>query len=434
VGADRGDQRAAEEFGERRVRVGVVDQGRQMRLVGHFAAERDRELEGLARRHAQPGGEQRGGRGGLRERGQRDLMAVPGVDGRFHRGVLEDAELVDGALVGRPPVALPQQRTRLDEAQGQTLGLEPQVAGPGDLVLGEVAVDGALQQLQAARAVEPAEEDLFDLRVGGGRGYVGRGGEQEGALGCGVEQLVERAAADLQVVEDDDGTDLADVPEELLVLRAVQRSFVNGGEEDVQEVARGAAVAGEADDAVGREVGAVLGDDVQERAATRAGRAGEPDGAATGEEPYQLLALLLALQQRHLRRCGTGRDGRPGGGGALGPLVGGVLHRRGGTFAGRAELDLAAVDGVHGEQVVTGHDLDGADGRRRRLYEVLGDGVPRRALTRQVAGAVVAVLLGSRVVRIHRSQPPKKRRVPEPLPALLHTAASLLVRCPLLGS
>nr|BBJ50689.1 hypothetical protein SAVMC3_33180 [Streptomyces avermitilis] len=58
AGADRRDERTAQELGERGVGVGVVHEGGQMRLVRHLAAERDGELEGLAGRRAQPRGEQ----------------------------------------------------------------------------------------------------------------------------------------------------------------------------------------------------------------------------------------------------------------------------------------------------------------------------------------------------------------------------------------
>ncbi len=69
AGADRGDQSAGDQFAEGGVGVGVADQGGQVRLVRHLAAERDGEPQGGAGGGAEPGGEQRGGRGGLAEEG-----------------------------------------------------------------------------------------------------------------------------------------------------------------------------------------------------------------------------------------------------------------------------------------------------------------------------------------------------------------------------
>nr|BBJ50690.1 hypothetical protein SAVMC3_33190 [Streptomyces avermitilis] len=301
---------------------------------------------------------------------------VGGVS-RFERGreprgrrVVVEAERVEGVRVGAQLVALPQQRSGLHEAQGKTLGLEPEVARPVRLVLGEDPADRALEEFEAARAVEAAEEDLFEQGVGGGRRYIGRGRDQEGALGRGVEQLVERAAAELHVVQDDDRADLVDEPEQFLPLRPVEIALVNGGEEVVEEVARGAPVAGEADDAVGGEVRAVLGHGVQQDGAAGAGGAGEADGAAAREEPYEPLALLLALQERQPGPRRSGRDGRLGGAGGLGALGRSELHRPGWPLARRAGLYLAAVDGVDGEQVVARDELDGAGDHRRVLSEV----------------------------------------------------------------
>lgn len=222
AGADRGDQRGGREFGERGVGVGVAHECGQMGLVGHLAAERHGEAQSGARRLAEPGGEQRGGRGALGERGQRYVGAVAGLEGRVGGGFLEDAVVVEGLFAGLHPVALPQQRSGLYEAQRQSLGLEPEVARPVRLVLAQDASDGALQQFEAAAAVEAAEEDLVELGLGGRGRDVGSDGDHEGALGGGVEQHVEGAAADLRVVEDDDRPDLADEPVQFLVVRAVQ--------------------------------------------------------------------------------------------------------------------------------------------------------------------------------------------------------------------
>lgn len=271
AGADRGDQRAVRQLGQRGVGVGVVHEGGQMRLVRHLTAEGDREAQGGAGPLAEPGGEQRGGRGPFGERGQRYVMADAGVEGRVDRhvdrGVLEDAELVEGVLVGLHLVAMSQQRPGLHEAQRQALGLEPEVARPVGLLLGQHAADGPFQELQTAAAVESAEEHLFEEGVGGRRGDVGGRGDEEGALGCGVEEFVERAASDLHVVEDDDRADAVDEFEQLVPFRPVQGRVVDGGEQVVEQVARGPPVSGQADDAVGGEVGAVLGDGFEQAGA-----------------------------------------------------------------------------------------------------------------------------------------------------------------------
>ncbi len=64
-----------------------------MGLVGHLAAEGDREAQGGAGRLAEPGGEQQGGRGALAEARQGDVAAVRGG----HRGVAERRPGVAGS-------------------------------------------------------------------------------------------------------------------------------------------------------------------------------------------------------------------------------------------------------------------------------------------------------------------------------------------------
>lgn len=78
AGTDRCHQRAADQLAEGRVGVGVAHEGGQVCLVRDLAAERDREPEGLAGRGAQPGRQQRGGRGSLGERRQGDVVLVRG--------------------------------------------------------------------------------------------------------------------------------------------------------------------------------------------------------------------------------------------------------------------------------------------------------------------------------------------------------------------
>lgn len=155
------------------------------------------------------------------------------------------------------------------------------------------------------------------------------------------------------------------------------------------------------DDAVGGEVRAVLGDGVEQPGAAGARGPGEEHGAAAGEQPDQLLALAFTGQQRQHGLRGSRRDGRLRG--AVGPGALGLrqLRRAGGPLGGRAGLYLAAVDGVDGEQEVTGDELHRAGERGRS--EVGCEGIPGRALARRVPVAVATVLPGSRVVRVHRS-------------------------------
>ncbi|CAM5731514.1 hypothetical protein STENM223S_10353 [Streptomyces tendae] len=257
------------------------------------------------------------------------------------------------------------------------------------------------EQVEAGRAVEAGQLDVLDAGVGGGGGHVRGGAEQEGALGGGVQQLVQGGPAELQVVQDDDGADLADGVEQFVPAGAVQGRVERRVEEVVQEVVDGAAVAVEADHAVGREVGAVLGDDVEQPGAAGAAGGDETHGAAAGEQPYQGLPLVLTGQQGQGGLCGARGDGRGGGACHLGALGLGALAGAARALGGRAGLDLAAVDGVDGEQEVAGDELRRAGGHGRVLSEVGGEGFPGRALARRVAA--VAVLLGSRAVRVHRS-------------------------------
>ncbi len=441
-----------------------------MHLVRAFAAERDREPQRVAGRLAQPGGEQRGGGRRLGDRGQRGL------------GLRRGGVVALGVALGVPlGIPLPQQRARLDEAQRQPLGLEPQVRGPARLVLVQGPSRGPLEQLESGRTAEPGEEDLLQVGVGGRRRDIGGGGDQERAFGGRVEELVQRGAAELDVVQDDDRADLLDRRHQLRAVRPVERGAEDGGVEVVEEVGGGAVVAGEAYDTIGREPLAVGGHGLQQGAAPGAGGPGDPHRAAAGEQPGEPLPLLVALQHRQFGHDGAGRAGRGGGAAQLGPLVGAVALGPGGPLTGWAGFYLAAVDGVDREQMVTGDDARGAgrgrgsgrgggrgSGRggggqggrgggragqrgaqrgrrhvpcrpRRRYRPCRPRRAPRRAVARAVPravrrtrrtgsgtrrGLVVAVLLRSAVLRVHCPCPPDAWRAVR-LPGL----PSLLVRC-----
>lgn len=161
----------------------------------------------------------------------------------------------------------------------------------------------------------------------------------------------------------------------------MQGRVVDGVEEIVEEVGGGAVEAGEADHAVGGEVQAVLGDQVEQAGAAGARGAREAYGTAAGEQPYETLALLLALQERQFGAVQAGRDRRSGGAGRLCAVGGGGLRGPAGPLAGRADLDLAAVDGVDGEQEVAGDQLHGTGECRCVLAEVGCEGFPERPLT-----------------------------------------------------
>ncbi|ELS56529.1 hypothetical protein STVIR_2510 [Streptomyces viridochromogenes Tue57] len=61
----------------------------------------------------------------------------------------------------------------------------------------------------------------------------------------------------------------------------------------------------------------------------------------------------------------------------------------------------------------------------RVLSEVGCEGIPGRALARRLAVAIMAVLLGSPVVRVHRFKPPKSVVCClRPLPAFAHRAVA----------
>ena len=283
--------------------MGVAHEGGQVGLVGHLAAERDGEAQGGAGRLAEPGGEQGGGGGALGEGGQRYVVASSASKGASTGGSSgaswKYAELVEG-VSARPAAgrAAAAGHRPARSAAGSPSDSNQRSPAQFDSSSVRTRPTDALQELEAAAAVEAAEEDLFEERVGGRRGDVGGRGDHEGALGGGVEELVERGAADLHVVEDDDRADLVDEAEQFVAVRAVQGSVVDGGEEVVQQVGRGAPVTGEADDAVGGEVRAVVGDGVEQDRAAGAGGAGEPYGTAAREEAYEPLALVLALQER----------------------------------------------------------------------------------------------------------------------------------------
>jgi len=165
--------------------------------------------------------------------------------------------------------------------------------------------------------------------------------------------------------------------------------------------------AAEADDTVGGEVRAVLGDEVEEGGAAGARGAGETHGTTTGQQPDQALALVLAFQEMQRGPGRSRRDGRLGRAVHLGTLGHRELLGPPRALARRAGLYLAAVDGVDGEQVVARDELYRARERGRVLAEVGCEGVPGRALARRGAVAFMAVLLGSPLVRVHRFKPPK---------------------------
>ncbi|WP_179367780.1 hypothetical protein [Streptomyces albidoflavus] len=274
--ADRGDQAAVEEFGEGGVGVGVADQGREVGLVRHLAAERVGEAEGGAGRLAEPGGEQSGGGGALGDGGQRRL-------GR--------------ARLLAQQVALVEQGARLDEPQRQPLGLEPEVAGPGDLVVAEGAAGALGEQGQPAGAADAVEDDLLDAGLLTRRRHLGGAGEQDRALGGRGEEGVEGGAADLGVVDEDHGPDLPGEFGEEGWARTVRGEQVDGGAQGVQQLVGGAVVAVEPDDAVGGEPLAAGGDGVQQHGTAGAAGAGEADGAAPGEELDEGVALAVAFRR-----------------------------------------------------------------------------------------------------------------------------------------
>lgn len=306
AGARRGEQAAQEQLTQCGIGMGVPHERRQVRLVRQLAAERDGEAQGVTGGFAHPGGEQRRGRRSLAEAGQGHVGRPGLAEGRVGRLVVV---AVEGLRVGAQLVALAQQGAGLDEAQREPFGLEPEVARPVRLLVGERALHDAFQQLDRGAAAETGEEDLLDAGVGGGSGHVGGGPEQEGALGRRVEQLLERGAADLQVVEDDDRADAVDEGQEPFAVRPVQRSPVDGFEEPVQQVRGGPLVSREPYDAVGREVRAVVADGVQQGRAARARGARDPDRAAPRQQPYEPLTLLLALQEGQRRAGGPGGTG-----------------------------------------------------------------------------------------------------------------------------
>lgn len=172
AGSDRGEQAAGPQLAEGGVGVGVADEGRQMGLVRDLAAEGDGEAQRGLGGAAEAGGEQRGGGGALAEAGQGylaqfDVGVVDSVEGRRGdgrgrfgvgraEGLLQGAEGVELGGGDAEPVALPEEGAGLDEAERQALGLEPQVAGPVGLVVGEGAADGALQELERGTAAEAA--------------------------------------------------------------------------------------------------------------------------------------------------------------------------------------------------------------------------------------------------------------------------------------
>ncbi|CAO0831359.1 hypothetical protein SMICM17S_09084 [Streptomyces microflavus] len=157
---------------------------------------------------------------------------------------------------------------------------------------------------------------------------------RKGALGGGVEELVEGGPADLQVVEDDDGADGADERRAARPgLGAVQRGAV---ERRVGEVSarRSAAVRRwplRRIDAVGGEVGAVGGDGVQEQpGAAGAGRGRRAGRCGRGRAGRTRAArcVLAALQQGERRAArGPGGTGGAAARAAVGALGGGAAGR-----------------------------------------------------------------------------------------------------------
>lgn len=240
--------------------------------------------------------------------------------------------------------------------------------------------------------------ELLHVGVGRGGGDVGSRGEEEGALGGGGEELVEGGAAELQVVDDHDGADLAEPVEERGTAGPVVRGVPDGDEELVEEFEGGAVVAGEPDDSVGGDVGAVGGDGVEEGGAAGSRGAGQPGGAASAEDADEPLALLLAFEEGQCGCDRSRRDGRGGGTDGLGPLLGGTGAGGRGFLPGRAGFDLAAVDGIDGDEQVAGDEPDDAGTR--------GCGRGRAAsLAGVVALAVVSVLLRPPVDRVHGPSP-----------------------------
>ena len=113
VGGDGYGEADGGEFAQRRVAVGVADEGGQVRGVRALAVEGDGEGEGLAGGLAQPGGEQVRGCGALRERGQRH-----GGRAQHGRGRVSPAGRSRPAPHRAPRRGLPASRARQVERGG----------------------------------------------------------------------------------------------------------------------------------------------------------------------------------------------------------------------------------------------------------------------------------------------------------------------------
>lgn len=423
---DGAQQPAVEQFGDGRVGVRVADQRGQVRVVRQLPAERAGDPQRGPRGLADPRGEQLRRSGALGQRRQRHEDGVA-------RLLLEDAGfLVIVVLVeGAGPVelvALAQERGRLYEAQRLPFGGEAQVPGPGRFLVRQRPSGARFEQGHAVGAGQPAEEDLFEVRVVGGGPGVGGGGQQVRALRRGPQQFVEGGAAHLEVVDEDDGAYLRHAGEESGPVGAFGRSLVHGGVQRLEQLAGLlVSVPAEPYDPVGGEVGAGVGDRVEQRRAPGSGRPGQPYGAAAREQAYEAFAFLLAAQQAPRAGRGARRHGGPCGGRRGGAGGGGALDRGGGDLAAGAVRadDLAAVDGVHGEGEVAGRQRH----HPRRLLRRIGlplcaapvhDQVPR---SRRAPCAVVPPGLRSRRCRYWSGFRPNPRPCPpgrEPQGCLHH--------------
>ena len=400
VAADRGDQAAGQQLAEGGVGVGVLGEGRQMRLVRQLAAERDGEAQRLLGGGAEPCGEQRGGGGGLPEGRQQHLGALAGLRGgpRPSRGPPRGTGR--SRRRGLPAPARIRSRCRSRAAAWTNRSGSPSDSNQRSAAQASsssVSGRSTARASSRAQASRPSPPRKTSSRWESALGAATSGVAAIRKAHSGVASSSSSSAAPPN--SRSSRTTMAPIsaimPQQLGPVGAVLRGAVDGGEQLVQQVGGGAVVAGEPDDAVGGEVGAGGGDGVQQPGAARSGGAGDAHGAAAGEQPDQALGVLGALFERGLVAGESGRArgqrGR-GGAGGRGAFLRVELAGGGRALAGRAGFYLAAVDGVDGDEVGArdepddaGEPAGAAAARRRTRGPAARQGCPARR-TPQVPG------------------------------------------------
>ncbi len=185
--------------------------------------------------------------------------------------------------------------------------LRSQVLRPGSLGGGQLPARGGLHRAQPVGLAQAAQHDVLGS-FERGRCDPGIGADEDSALREGVQEAGQVHKFGVHLVDQHDRADVTTELEQSALVGPVPGSVVHGGEQVVQQFAvPPVPVAGQSDDAVRCDVGAVCRDPVQKGGTAAARGAEEPYAPASGEGLHHGRPFRLAKERPRLRGPARGR-------------------------------------------------------------------------------------------------------------------------------